>query len=55
MTRHRSIALALFALVAAPGSAAAAGLPWRQDDYDGARAEAQRRHVPILAEIWAPW
>jgi len=25
------------------------------DDYARARAEAQRRKVPIFVEVWAPW
>jgi len=32
-----------------------AELNWIQDDYELARADAQKRRVPILAEIWAPW
>lgn len=32
-----------------------AELEWIQDDYELARTEAQKRHVPILAEVWAPW
>ncbi len=46
------LALPLLIFVARP---AAAELPWMNDDYDGARLQAQERHVPILAEVWAPW
>jgi hypothetical protein len=30
-------------------------LPIVNDDYAAARAEANRRHVPIFIEAWAPW
>jgi hypothetical protein len=26
-----------------------------ENDYAGARAEAQRRHLPLAVEVWAPW
>jgi hypothetical protein len=26
-----------------------------EDDYDRARAEAQRRSVPLVVDVWAPW
>jgi hypothetical protein len=38
--------------------AAAAGLsslPWIEDDYAKALAEAKARHVPLMVEVWAPW
>ena len=34
---------------------AKAELNWIQDDYEAALAQAQKRGVPVLAEIWAPW
>ena len=34
---------------------AAAALPWIEDDYPRAAAEAKRRGVPIFVEAWAPW
>jgi hypothetical protein len=33
----------------------AAALPWIEDDYARAAAEAKRRGVPIFVEAWAPW
>ncbi len=30
-------------------------LPWVEDDYAKALAEARARKVPIFAEAWAPW
>lgn len=30
-------------------------LPWIDDDYTRAVAEAKARKVPIFVESWAPW
>ena len=30
-------------------------LPWIEDDYTRADAEAKARKVPIFVESWAPW
>lgn len=30
-------------------------LPFISDDVARARAEAQRRHVPMFVDVWAPW
>jgi hypothetical protein len=30
-------------------------LPFIADDYDHARAEAERRQLPLFVEVWAPW
>jgi hypothetical protein len=30
-------------------------LPIISDDYVRARAEANRRQVPLVVEVWAPW
>ena len=30
-------------------------LPWIEDDYAHAVAQAKAQHVPILLEAWAPW
>jgi hypothetical protein len=42
---------------AAPARATAtpSELPIINDDYARARAEANRRHLPIFVEVWAPW
>jgi hypothetical protein len=37
-------------LAAAPGR-----LPFIEDDYARARAEASKRGVPLYIEVWAPW
>jgi endonuclease YncB( thermonuclease family) len=38
-------------------AAAPAGppLPFLQDDYPAALAQARERHVPLFIEAWAPW
>jgi hypothetical protein len=36
-------------------SRSGATLPYIEDDYPRALAEARARHVPIFVETWAPW
>jgi len=36
-------------------AASAASLPFIQDDFAKARAEAMRRKLPLFVECWAPW
>ena len=46
------------AAAAKPKSATAAphlALPFIQDDYPRALAEARARKVPLFIEAWAPW
>ena len=47
------------ALLAAPGLASAAAprhaLPFVEDDYPKALAEARARKLPLFIEAWAPW
>jgi hypothetical protein len=47
--------VAALALIAVARSASAAGLPWIQDNYSKALAEAKQRKLPIFVEVWAPW
>lgn len=35
--------------------AAYSGLPWVDDDYPTALAEARARQLPIFVDSWAPW
>ena len=42
-------------IAAGAATAPAAPLPWIEDDYTKAVAEAKSRHVPIFLEAWAPW
>ncbi|MCA1582610.1 MAG: hypothetical protein LC796_14705 [Acidobacteria bacterium] len=45
----------LLAVPAPSGAREAAGLPFIEDDYGRALAEAKSRDVPIFVEAWAPW
>jgi hypothetical protein len=36
-------------------SASPSHLPFINDDYERARAEATQRHLPMFVEVWAPW
>ncbi len=48
--------LVLAALLAsAPAGAGKAVLPFIEDDYPKALAEARAKNLPIFAEAWAPW
>ncbi len=39
----------------AAGSARSTRLPFIEDDYARAVAEARSRGVPLFVEAWAPW
>ena len=52
----------LLLLASTPASAAGAGrsaaapvLPFIQDDYARALAEARAKKLPLFIEAWAPW
>jgi hypothetical protein len=47
--------VAALAFIAAALPASTAGLPWIQDNYSKALAEAKQRKLPIFVEVWAPW
>ena len=36
-------------------AAVAGPLPWIENDYDGAMAQAKARDLPLFVEAWAPW
>jgi hypothetical protein len=36
-------------------SAAPSRLPFIDDDYARARAEATQRKLPLFVDVWAPW
>jgi hypothetical protein len=40
---------------AAPKPAPRQVLPWIEDDYTRAVAQAKARKLPIFVESWAPW
>ena len=46
---------ALSAFASASGAARSTRLPFIEDDYARAVAEARSRRVPIFVEAWAPW
>jgi hypothetical protein len=43
------------ALAASPAPAARPALPFIDDDYPKALAEARAKKLPIFVEAWAPW
>jgi hypothetical protein len=57
MTRFRSLPWMLLVASAALASAPAPApvLPFIEDDYGKALAQARQKHVPIFVEAWAPW
>lgn len=42
-------------LAAAPSLLASTSLPFVDDDYAKALAEARARKLPLFVENWAPW
>ncbi len=46
---------ALSAFASASEAARSTRLPFIEDDYTRAVAEARSRRVPIFVEAWAPW
>jgi hypothetical protein len=42
-------------LLATPVVAAAAGLPFVEDNFAKALAEAKQRKLPVFVGCWAPW
>ena len=58
MKFNRFAALALtggLAVVSAAPAASRSVLPWVEDDYPKALAQARAKKVPIFVEAWAPW
>ncbi len=53
MTTSRALLLPI--LLGAAVAAGASGPTFIEDDYDGARALARERKVPLFVEVWAPW
>ena len=51
-TMKRFFPIALFALCAL---GARASLPFIENDYRKAAAEAKAKNVPLFVEAWAPW
>ena len=42
-------------LLAVCGTVNAASLPFLQDNYEKALADARQRNLPLFVEVWAPW
>jgi hypothetical protein len=56
MRRTRVAALLMGIALVLPASAGAREvLPFIEDDYGRAAAEARARNVPIFVDAWAPW
>ncbi len=55
MRKLAALLLVLLLTTASRTPTAHRGLPIVNDDYAGARATAQGRHVPMFVEAWAPW
>jgi hypothetical protein len=54
----RPLALRLAAaalLAAAPAAARPGPLPFVEDDFAAALAQAKARRLPLFVEAWAPW
>ena len=47
--------LLLLLLLIAPVARAKEVLPFIENDYAKAVAQAKAKHVPIFADAWAPW
>ncbi len=55
-TRLAALAFALGAAsLAVSPPAGKPVLPWIEDDYGKALAQARTRNLPIFVENWAPW
>ena len=47
--------LLLILLLTAPPALAKEVLPFIDNDYSKALAEAKRKNVPMFVDAWAPW
>ena len=50
----RTLALAVLVLTAMPAIAKEV-VPFIEDDFAGAVAQARTKNVPIFVNAWAPW
>ncbi|HXH41635.1 MAG TPA: hypothetical protein VNN08_23630 [Thermoanaerobaculia bacterium] len=50
-----TLALLMAVTTSAMAPAPPSRLPFLDDDYAKARAEANRRKLPLFVEVWAPW
>jgi hypothetical protein len=49
------LALLLIFLCSSAAWPQKASLPFIEDDYAQALAQARQREVPLFVEVWAPW
>jgi len=54
-TRLATMFLAAVVTAATPAAPARSSLPWIEDDFGRALAEAKSKKLPIFVEAWAPW
>jgi hypothetical protein len=54
-SRLASVFLGAALLAAAPSTPSHGALPWIEDDYGRALAEAKSKKLPIFVDAWAPW
>jgi len=47
--------LAAALIGATPAAPPKSSLPWIEDDYGRALAEAKSKKLPIFVDAWAPW
>ncbi len=50
-----ALAIALAAPLSAAGTDVRPTLPFIEDDYPKAMAEARAKKLPVFVEAWAPW
>ena len=49
------IAIILLTLSSSTFGATSKGLPFINDNFEKALAEAKQRNVPLFVDVWAPW
>ena len=52
--KHRILAMTVLVLLA-PGVRATDAVPFIEDNYTKALAQAKAKNLPIFVEAWAPW
>lgn len=51
----RTFASVLVSMLLPVAARATTGLPFIENDYARARAEATQRKLPMFVDVWAPW
>lgn len=55
MRRAIKLFIVFMLLLASAAATAERALPFIDDDYARALADAKKRHVPLFVDAWAPW